>query len=209
MDNNELLDVGYIYQITSPDDDKIYYGSTKNWIQRRRQHNSIINTCMTMYMLGKKELLVLETCYGITRGDLKKREREWIEKHDETMSGLWLLNKQIPTQSAAEYHKKRYAKKSNLYAAQQKVYYYKNHEKELKRNKKYLASRKGDTWFCADCNKLYSWTTKKSHIKSKKHLQALETSSLDSVSTAAATKCVPLENGCIQTTTECSAGHTC
>ena len=185
----EILDTGYIYQITSPEDDKIYYGSTKNWKERRRNHNSINNNCMTMYMLGNKEIKVLEEFNNITRSDLKKRERVWIENHSEEETGLVMLNKQIPTQTHAEYHKKRYAKKSLYYAAKQKCYYWENHKKELQRNKDYLASRKGDTWFCVDCNQLYSWTTKKSHVKSKKHL--------DCVATAAATKCVALENGSV------------
>ena len=185
----EILDTGYIYQITSPEDDKIYYGSTKNWKERRRNHNSINNNCMTMYMLGNKEIKVLEEFKNITRSDLKKIERKYIEKHNEEETGLVMLNKQIPTQTHSEYHKKRYAKKSLYYAAKQKCYYWENHKKELQRNKDYLASRKGDTWFCVDCNQLYSWTTKKSHVKSKKHL--------DCVATAAATKCVALENGSV------------
>ena len=66
----EILDTGYIYQITSPEDDKIYYGSTKNWKERKRNHNSINNNCMTMYMLGNKEIKVLEEFNNITRSDL-------------------------------------------------------------------------------------------------------------------------------------------
>ena len=43
----EILDIGYVYQITSDEDDKIYYGSTKNWKERIRSHNSKRNQCMT------------------------------------------------------------------------------------------------------------------------------------------------------------------
>lgn len=185
----EILDIGYIYQITSTEDDKIYYGQTKCWKERRRNHNSTNNNCMTMYMIGKKDIKVLEEFTNISRSDLKKKERMWIENHNEEETGLILLNKQIPTQTHSEYHKKRYAEKSLYYAAKQKCYYWENHYKELNRNKKYLASRKGDTWFCVDCCQLYSWTTKKSHIKTQKHLNC--------VSSTATTESSTLKNGSV------------
>ena len=83
MLNSEILDVGYIYQITSESDDKIYYGSSKNWMERLRSHNAKNNKCMTMYMTGKKNLKVLETFHKITREDLQKNERVYIENHNE------------------------------------------------------------------------------------------------------------------------------
>ncbi len=192
MLNSEILDIGYIYQITSEDDDKIYYGSTKNWKERLRSHNARNNKCMTMYMNGKKKIKVLNQFYNITREDLQKKEREYIENHNEEISGFWCLNKQVPTQTPKEYHKKRYDKNSLYFAAKQKVYYWENLDKEHARNKKYRDGRKGDTWFCSHCNQLYAWTTRKKHIKSLKHL--------DSVATATTTQCIPLEHGSIKST---------
>ena len=184
--DSEILDVGYIYKITSEIDDKIYYGSTINWKERRRNHNSSSNKCMTKLMCGEREIEVLEQFYNISRQDLKKKERFWIENHNETETGLMLLNKHIPTQTRNEYHKKKYAEKPKLYAAKQKVYYYENQKKELQRNKDYQEKRRGDTWFCVDCNQVYAWTTKKTHIKSKKHLNC--------VAATTTTESITLEN---------------
>ena len=185
----EILDMGYVYQITSDEDDKIYYGSTKNWKDRQRSHNSKKNECMTNLMYGKKNIKILEEHSNISRIELKEKERKWIQNHNESESGLMLLNKQIPNQTAQEYHKKRYAAKSIYYAAKQKVYYWENQSKELQRNKDYLSKRKGDTWFCVHCNSLYAWTTKKSHIKTLNHLNC--------VAAATATESVPFEDGSV------------
>ena len=73
--DSEILDVGYIYKITSEIDDKIYYGSTINWKERRRNHNSSSNKCMTKFMCGERDIQVLEQFYNISRQDLKKKER--------------------------------------------------------------------------------------------------------------------------------------
>ena len=194
MKNSEVLDVGYIYQITSENDDKIYYGSTKNWQERARNHNSANNKCMTMYMTGRKNIQVLEEFYKISRGDLQKREREYIENHNEEESGLWCLNKQVPTQTPKEYHRKRYHKNSSYFAAKQKVYYWENLEKEHARNKKYREKRKGDMWFCNHCNQLYAWTTRKKHIKTQKHLNC--------VASATPTECITLEHGSIKSSSD-------
>ena len=193
----EILDIGYVYQITSDEDDKIYYGSTKNWKERIRSHNSIRNQCMTNLMVGRKIIKVLEQHNNISRTDLKEKERKWIQNHNESTSNLLLLNKQIPNQSQQEYHKKRYAKKSIYYAAKQKVYYWENQSKELQRNKDYLSKRKGDTWFCVDCNNLYSWTTKKSHIKTLKHIS----NASNCVAAATTTESVALEDGSVDSPT--------
>ena len=101
-----------------------------------------------------------------------------------------IINKNIPTQEATEYHKKRYAKNPCLYAAKQKVYYYKNWEKEKARLKKYQASRKGDTWFCSDCNQIMCWSTRKTHVKCIKHIS----NASDNCAATALTKSVASEN---------------
>lgn len=194
--NNEHLDVGYIYKIWSDTDDKIYYGSCKDWKERRRSHKGKYNKCNTMYIDGELKFEVIEILHNITRYNLKCREREYMDNHDEEGTGLCLINKQVPNQSPSEYHKKRYEKNSNLFAAKQKVYYWKNHQKELARNKKYQEKRKGDTWFCNDCHKIYAWTTKKTHIKSKKHINNV----LNSVATTTSTECSGLEHTSIQAT---------
>lgn len=189
----EILDIGYVYKITSKDDDKIYYGSTINWKERLRNHNSRGNKCMTRWIHGKKEISVLDTYHNISRQDLKKKERFYIENHNEDECGLLLLNKQKPGQTIQEYHKNRYAKKPNYYAEKQRDYYWKNKEKECERNRNYLARRKGDTYTCITCMELMAWTSKKAHLKSTKHLNC--------VAAATTTESVALEDGSVDSPT--------
>ena len=81
-----------------------------------------------------------------------------------------MLNKSIPNRTKKEYAKNKYDINPKLYCAKQAVYYYNNLEKEKKRLKKYAEKRKGDKWFCTDCNHNYSWTSKSDHLKTTKHL---------------------------------------
>lgn len=196
MGDKEMLDVGYIYSITTEEDDKIYYGSTKDWQERLRTHRSKWNKCMTMYMIGNKQLNILKTCYNISRRDLQKIEREFIENHNEESSGKILLNKQVPTQTVKEYHKNRYNNNPDYYAGLQRDYYWKNLEKEKVRNKVYREKRKGDTWFCPVCRNLYAWTTKKTHIKSIKHLN-----NLNNYTTPSSTESATLEDTGVNSST--------
>ena len=172
-----MLDLAYIYKVTSDEDDKIYYGSSKDVKQREWAHNSLFNACMTQLIYGYKRVTVIEKLYDISRYDLKLKEKEYIENHNEEESGLLCLNRNVPTQTESEYHKKRYAKNAKLYAAKQKLYYYMNQKQELARNKKYRKGKTGDTWMCVDCNKLLSWTSKKFHLKSQNHLNCVAASS--------------------------------
>ena len=185
-----MLDIGYIYKITSNEDDKIYYGSSKDVKQREWSHNSIFNACMTQLIYGYKRVSVIEKLYNISRYDLKLKEKEYIENHNEEESGLLCLNRNVPTQTESEYHKN-----SKMFAAKQKLYYYQNHKKELARNKKYRKGKTGDTWMCVDCNQLLSWTSKRYHLKSIKHLQAKQSGeALNCVAAASSAEGVTLKN---------------
>jgi len=189
----EILDVGYIYKLWSDDDDKIYFGSCSDYVKRIQQHNAPNNKCTSKWICGDLSSEILEKHRGITRYDLKKRERWFMENHKD--KNYVIINKNIPTQEPNEYHKKRYAKNPSLYAAKQKVYYYANWEKEQARLKKYQEKRKGDTWFCSDCNQLMSWNTRKTHIKTLKHIS----NASDNCATTALSKCVPSENTSVDT----------
>ena len=116
-----------------------------------------------------------------------------MDNHKDT--NRWIINKNTPTQTDAEYHKKRYAKAPQLWAAKQKVYYWKNHQKELTRLKKYQQSIKGKVWHCDICNCDVSVGGKSKHKKTEKHLS--------NVSTTTATKCIPTENLIGSNTTCC------
>tara|TARA_R110002096_G_scaffold93586_6_gene210979 strand:+ start:144 stop:722 length:579 start_codon:yes stop_codon:yes gene_type:complete len=173
------LEIGFIYKCYSESDDKIYYGHTVDIKERMRAHRSIYNKCMSVWIVGELKFEVLETLHNITKSFLRDRERWWLENHNDDK--YWIINKQLPNQTTSEYHKKRYAEKAKYYAAKQKCYYWENWEKEQVRMKKYAAKRKDDTWYCEKCNNLMSWTSKKCHIKTKKHLNDSSTTTTHSV----------------------------
>lgn len=184
----QVLPIGYIYKLWSKEDDKVYFGSCGDYVKRIQQHNAPNNKCTSKWICGELSYDILEKHQNIRRYDLKKRERWFMENH--TDKKYVIINKNIPTQEATEYHKKRYAKNPCLYAAKQKVYYYKNWEKEQARLKKYQASRKGDTWFCSDCNQIMCWSTRKTHVKCIKHIS----NASDNCAATALTKSVASEN---------------
>lgn len=189
----EILPVGIIYRCFSNIDDKIYYGSCANLHARKKQHESKSNQCMTRLINGELQFEMLEQHRDIMRYDLKLRERFFMDNHKDT--NRWIINKNTPTQTDAEYHKKRYAKAPQLWAAKQKVYYWKNHQKELTRLKKYQQSIKGKVWHCDICNCDISFGGKSKHKKTEKHLQAKQSViDLGNVSATAATQCVPLKD---------------
>jgi len=180
----EILPVGIIYRCFSNTDDKIYYGSCSNLDARKKQHNSLSNQCMTRLINGDLEFEMLEQHRDIMRYDLKIRERFFMDNHKDT--NRFIINKNTPTGTAKEYHKKRYAKAPKLWAAKQKVYYWKNHEKELARLKKYQQSIKGKVWHCDICDCDVSFGGKSKHKKTLKHLS--------NVSSASASECISTEN---------------
>ena len=167
---DDMLKTGYIYKCWSNTDDKIYYGSCKNLDCRIDSHKKMTNTSQTLYINGDLIFETVELHRNISRYDLKERERFFIENHTPTEKNNVLLNKSIPNRTKKEYAKTKYAENPKLYCAKQSVYYYSNQEKEKKRLKKYAEKRKGDNWFCKDCNHNYSWTSKSDHLKTNKHL---------------------------------------
>ena len=173
---DDILKTGYIYKCWSNTDDKIYYGSCKNLDCRICSHNKMTNTSQTLYINGELIFETVELHRNISRYDLKQRERYFIENHKPTEKNNVVLNKSIPNRTKKEYSKTKYDENPNLFCAKQQVYYYKNHEKEKERLKKYAEKRKGDKWFCKDCNQIYSWNSKSDHIKTIKHLSYISAS---------------------------------
>ena len=180
----EIMPIGIVYRCFSNTDDKIYYGSCCNLDARMKQHNGKSNQCMTRLINGELQYEMLEQHRDIRRWDLKVRERFFMDSHKDT--NRFIINKNTPTQTDKEYHKKRYSKNPQLWAAKQKVYYWKNHQKELDRLKKYSLSLKGKTWYCDICDCVVSLGGKSKHKKTEKHL--------GNVSATTATKCIPCEN---------------
>tara|TARA_R110000787_G_scaffold2453_5_gene9765 strand:+ start:2850 stop:3404 length:555 start_codon:yes stop_codon:yes gene_type:complete len=173
--SDEILKYGFIYKCHSETDDKIYIGSCKNMDCRIQSHNNKSNTSKSNLINGELIFEVLEKHQDIMRYDLKLRERYFMEKVLDAeppngSSSYILINKNIPTRTSQEYQKDKYEKNKDFYLEKQQNYYNNNKEKESIRLKKYHSERKGENWFCSDCNKNYSWTTKYSHLKTKKHL---------------------------------------
>ncbi len=171
----EILPTGYIYKCYSKTDDKVYYGSCKNLDKRKSAHNKNSNRCMSAYIVGEKIFETIELHRNISRGDLKKRERFFLDNHSDPE--YFIINKTTPLQTDKEYQTKKYKLKGKELKLKQKVYYYKNHEKEKERLKKYYHSRKGELWFCADCNKSMAWYSKSAHLKTCSHLSNITTNS--------------------------------
>tara|TARA_R110000823_G_scaffold77096_1_gene176095 strand:- start:133 stop:747 length:615 start_codon:yes stop_codon:yes gene_type:complete len=190
---SQVMPIGIVYRCFSNTDDKIYYGSCSCLQSRIKSHNSPGNQCMTRLINGELQFEMLEQHRDIRRYDLKIRERFFMDNHKDT--NRWIINKNTPTGTAKEYHKKRYAKSPELWAAIQKVYYWKNRDKELARIKKYAESIKGQVWHCDICNCDVSLGGKSKHKKTEKHLS--------NVSTTTATKCIPTENLIGSNTTCC------
>ena len=160
----EILVTGYIYKCYSKTDDKVYYGSCKNLDKRKSSHNNNNNRCMSAYIVGEKIFDIIELHRNISRRDLKKRERYFLETHNDP--NYFVINKTTPLQTDKEYQTKKYKLKGAELKLKQKVYYYKNHEKEKERLKKYYEKKKGDMWVCPDCNKSMNWYNKSNHLKS-------------------------------------------
>ena len=178
--SNEILKKGIIYKCYSKTDDKIYYGSTKNLPQRIRSHSTKYNKTHSNYILGDLHYEVLEEHDNINRRDLEAKERVYIENHKADMENpVICINKNIPTQTPAEYSHKRYIANCEVLKEKQKQYYYNNLEKERARLRKHyhtikknlLQKRKDDIVFCEDCKKSMRKDTLRRHKRTAGHLQ--------------------------------------
>lgn len=178
--SNEILKKGVIYKCYSKTDDKIYYGSTKNLAQRKQSHSGHFNKTHSNYIVGKLEYEVLEEHENIIRRDLEAKERVYIEKHKADMENpVICINKNIPTQTPAEYSHKRYKENCEALKEKQRNYYWNNLEKERTRLRKHyhnikknlLQKRKDELVFCSDCKKSMRKDTFNRHKRSAAHIQ--------------------------------------
>ncbi len=178
--SNEILKKGIIYKCYSKTDDKIYYGSTKNLPQRIKSHQTKYNKTHSNYIVGDLEYEVLEEHENINRRALEAKERVYIENHKADMNNpVICINKNIPTQTNAEYSAKRYKANCEELKLKQKKYYWNNVEKERARLRKHyhnikdnlLQKRKDDIVFCDDCKKSMRKDTLGRHKRSAGHIQ--------------------------------------
>jgi len=88
---DEILSVGYVYKLSSLDGKLIYYGSTKNFHRRMQSHkdnynlflkgNQDSNSSFEILKLGNYNRAVVATFYNISRFDLERNEREFVENN--------------------------------------------------------------------------------------------------------------------------------
>ena len=178
--SNEILKKGIIYKCYSKSDDKVYYGSTKNLPQRMKSHSTKYNKTNSVYINGELEYEVLEEHDDINRRELEAKERIYIENHKaDKENPVICINKNIPTQTSAEYHHKKYKDNCEEMKAKQRLYYWENAEKERTRLKKYYQTvkdnvskkRKEDITFCEECKKSMRKDTIRRHNRTEGHIQ--------------------------------------
>jgi len=88
---DEILSVGYVYKLSSLDGKLIYYGSTNNYTERFRSHKKDYNRFLKgkhsyvsnfeIIKLGNYNKEVVATLYNISRFDLERKEREFVENN--------------------------------------------------------------------------------------------------------------------------------
>jgi hypothetical protein len=116
---------GKIYKLISPHTDKVYVGSTckeylcqrlashkdgyKRWL---KDNNNGYMTSYVLFDLGDVEIILLESVKCMTKDELLKKEREWIEKLKDN-----IVNKTRPTRNRKQFYEdnkeeiKQYKKK--------------------------------------------------------------------------------------------------
>ena len=149
------LSQGKIYKITSDATDKIYIGSTCKELRHRLQDHKAnyinhkkgiykgkVRSFELMELNGTVKIELLEACQCNTKKELLQKEYDYI-KQNRTVC----LNKNNPI-GLTEEEQKEYSKQ-----------YYINNKPE-----------KSTTIICASCQGKYSYYSKYTHFKSKKHL---------------------------------------
>jgi len=158
---------GKIYKLISPHTDLIYVGSTckerlcqrlashrmdyKRWLKYSDKYS--YTTSFKLFDLGDVEIILLESINCMTKDELLKKEREWIEKLKDN-----IVNKQRPITTKEEHkeEKKQY----------DKVYREENKEKLKEKNKEYYKEQ-----IQCDCGSVIIKNSKSRHTKTQTHQQ--------------------------------------
>jgi hypothetical protein len=168
---------GKIYKLVSFQTDKIYIGSTtQNLAMRKAGHQrDYINylnkkknyiSSFELVKLGDVDIVLLESFPCNNKEELHKKERYYIEN---TMN---CINRVIPTRTIKEYYIDNIEKI--------KEYYKENCEKKKAYSKQYkvinkekVNKQKNVKHVCNICNGKYITSNKSFHIKTEKHIKAL------------------------------------
>ena len=129
----------------NPDITEIYIGSTTNKYRRKNCHKSNCNNVngkdynYYVYQFIRNnggfenwDFVEIESYQAINKGDLHKREREWIEELKSD------LNQNIPTRTDKEYRESN----KDVITERKKKYYEENKDEKLSKSKEYYEAHK-------------------------------------------------------------------
>ena len=188
-----------IYKIISNHTDKIYIGSTtqKFLVSRKAQHKGQSKTfenngthyisSYELIVLGDVDIILIENFKCENKEELHARERYHIELNKELC-----VNMCVPSRTKKEWnednkehvkeHYKKYREKNNEKIQQyQKEYREKNQDKKKENNKEYREKNKDkikekqNKKSNCECGGKYTNSSKSTHLKSKKHLNFINT----------------------------------
>ena len=203
MENNKVIQKGFIYKIICNKSGKIYVGSTTKSIERRlRQHKcsykSFLNgkhgktSSFEIIEGGDCKIEMLKELKNITREDLLKAENEFIETIEcinKQKAYTGLDKKEYGKQyrndnkdTLLEYGKQYRNDNKDSLNEKKKQYYNDNkdslnekHKQYYEQNKEIINKKRNEKITCPICGTKYSKRNKSTHEKSKKHVDSVKT----------------------------------
>ena len=151
---------GKIYKLVCDNSPLVYYGSTcQKYLCNRLAKHKYRKNCSSreLFNLGKVTIHLIEDYPCNSKKELEDREKIYIKFILKNFDYKIICNKIIPSRTKEE---------AEIYNKEKcKNYYYKNKE-ELK--------AKANEKFNCPCGGKYTYSSKKKHSKTKKHLKYLE-----------------------------------
>ena len=165
---------GKIYKLVNNVDDKIYIGSTCNFLRvRKSEHKNTSRSCPNRNVYKhlnevgweNVEIILIEAYECKNKDELHQRERHWIDELKPE------LNKTRPliTNDEKEQWKEEYYNKNKVEINKKNNQYYEDNKEKM------------DKWRCektiCECGGKYINSNRKRHMKSKKHINFINQSS--------------------------------
>ena len=198
--------VGVIYKIVCNDTNETYYGSTTNYIKRKRNHISSSkissNNCKSYDIInrGNFTFIIVETLICETKSDLLKRERYYIENNE-------CVNIVIPIKTYQEHleyrsnykkeHRERLSKmeleryyKNKDEILKQKCIYRENNRDKIKeqqrnyydKNRDEINKKNREKPLClCECGLSHTINHKSRHLQTARHKKMLEKNMLENM----------------------------
>jgi len=170
---DEILPIGFIYKLSSPDGSLVYYGSTKNFEKRFQSHiykyNSYLNknsgssyyASFEIIKLGTYNTEVIGTFYHISRCNLQQKEYDYIT-HNDCLNEKGKSNTEVKRTNNKKYREKH-------------IDEIREYDKKYRENnKEKLYEKKNKKHICDICKEHFTHSNKSRHQKSYKHLAVLQ-----------------------------------